>query len=194
LNSTPAQHQKAVRLEILTLSAVTIEAVVGLAAGMAAGSLALVSFGLDSVIEFVAASVVLWHLRGARRGKDKALRIIAATFFALAIYIVVEAADGLYHHHHPSSAPIGIALVVVSFAAMQYLGRAKQRLGHDMESDALEADAEETLLCSYLSVVVLVGLVLNAALSWWWADPLAALVVAALAIREGIEAWRGGHH
>jgi len=177
------------------MGAVTVEAVVGLLAGIAAGSLALISFGLDSIIEFLAAVVVLWQLRGGtERHEDMALRVLAFTFCALALYIAVESWDTLRHHHHPDDSVVGIILTSVSLVAMQTLGRAKQRLGHAMENDALEADAAETLLCSYLAIVVLVGLLLNTAAGWWWADAVAALVVAVLAVREGVEAWRGGHH
>jgi divalent metal cation (Fe/Co/Zn/Cd) transporter len=188
-------RRSAIRLEYLTIGAVTVEAVVGLLAGIAAGSIALVSFGLDSVIEFMAALVVLWQFRRASKGReDLALRIISLTFFALAVYIAAQAVDTLRHHHHPDDSVVGIVLTVASLVAMQYLGRAKLRLGHEMENDALEADAAQTLLCSYLAVVVLVGLLLNTVAGWWWADPIAALIVVLLAIREGVEAWRGGHH
>jgi divalent metal cation (Fe/Co/Zn/Cd) transporter len=188
-------RNRAIRLELLTIGAVTAESVVGLIAGIAAGSLALISFGLDSVIEFMAAVVVLWQLLGgSERREDMALRVVAFTFCALALYIAVESWDTLRHHHHPDDSVLGIALTSVSLVVMQGLGRAKRRLGHVMENDALEADAAETLLCSYLAFVVLVGLVLNTVAGWWWADPTAALLVAVLAIREGILAWRGGHH
>jgi divalent metal cation (Fe/Co/Zn/Cd) transporter len=189
------RRRGAVRLEYLTLGAVTVEAVVGLLAGIAAGSIALVSFGLDSVIEFMAALVVLWQFRHVAKGReDLALRFISLTFFALAAYITAEAFDTLHHQHHPDDSVVGIVLTVCSLVVMQFLGRAKLRLGHEMENDALEADAAETLLCSYLAVVVLVGLLLNTVAGWWWADPIAALIVVVLAVREGVEAWRGGHH
>lgn len=191
----PDSRGKAVRLEVLTIGAVTVEAVVALVAGLAAGSLALVSFGLDSIIEFFAALVVLWQFRHAANGReDVALRVIAVTFFALATYLAVESFDTFRHQHHPDDSIVGIVLTVVSLFVMQLLGRAKHRLGHEMENDALEADAAETLLCSYLAVVVLAGLVLNTVAGLWWADPVAALLVAILAVREGVEAWSGGHH
>jgi divalent metal cation (Fe/Co/Zn/Cd) transporter len=190
-------RRRAVRLEYLTLTSVTVEAVVGLVAGVGAKSIALISFGLDSIIEFMAALIVLWQLSGRRwrTGDDTlALRLVAVTFFGLALYIVAESADTLRHHHKPEDSVVGIVLTVASLIAMRLLGTAKQRLGHAMESDVLEADAAETLLCSYLAIVVLVGLLLNSLVGWWWADPVAALVIALLAMREGIEAWRGGHH
>jgi divalent metal cation (Fe/Co/Zn/Cd) transporter len=190
-------RKRALRLEYLTVTAVTVEAIVGVAAGVAAKSIALIGFGLDSIIEFFVALTVVWQLRSHsdhERREDIALRIIAVTFFVLAGYIVSESIDVLRHHHEPETSAVGIVLTVGSVAVMHWLGRQKHTLGHEMENDALEADAAESLLCSYLAVLVLIGLVLNTAFSWWWADPVAALGIAFLAVREGIEAFGGGHH
>jgi len=192
---SPDLRLRAVRLELLTLGSVSIEAIVALIAGLAARSIALVSFGLDSVIEFLAALVVLWQLRtGSERREDAALKVVAATFVAFAAYVIAESQDTLRHHHRPETSAVGIVLTVASLIVMQWLGKAKRQVGHEIANDALEADAAETLFCSYLAALVLVGLILNAAFGWWWADPVAALGVALLAIREGWEAWTGGHH
>jgi len=161
-------------------------------AGMAAGSIALVGFGLDSGVEVFAGSVVVWQLRGLSEEKEqRALRLIAVSFFALAAYTITEASRDLLDGDHAATSLVGVVLAAVSLLVMPALAVAKRRTGRQLGNKVVVADSTETALCSYLSAILLGGLVLNAAVGWWWADPLAALGIAALAIREGREAWRG---
>lgn len=180
------------RLEYATISWNCVEGVVAIGSGLAAGSIALVGFGLDSFIEVFAAGVVLWRMLGATEQREqRALRLIALTFFALALYLAVDASHDLITTTRPRTSTIGIVVTVVSLIVMPLLARAKRDAGRQLGNAALIADAAETKLCAYLSASVLTGLVLHAAFGWWWADPLAALVIAVLAVREGREAWRG---
>jgi len=146
-----------------------------------------VGFGFDSSIEGFAASVVLWQLRDAQHEERerRALRLIAVTFFILAAYVVFESVRDLVTNSEPETSTVGIVVAIVSLIVMPTLGFAKKRLAVQMGSQVLRADAAETFLCSWLSVILLAGLVLNATVGWWWADPIAALGIAALAIREG---------
>jgi divalent metal cation (Fe/Co/Zn/Cd) transporter len=170
----------------------SFEAVVAVASGVSAGSVALVGFGFDSVIEVFAACVVLWQLRGPSETRDRlALRLIGLSFFALAAYITVAAVRDLLAADHPAESIVGIALAVASLIIMPALAVAKRRTGQQLGSVTVVAESSQTLLCAYLSAVLLAGLVLNATLGWWCADPLAGLVIAALALREGREAWNG---
>jgi divalent metal cation (Fe/Co/Zn/Cd) transporter len=189
-------EERGLRLEYLTISWNVIEAIVAVVSGIAAGSIALIGFGLDSIIEVFAASVVVWELRGDadKERERRALRMIAITFFALAAYVAVQAVRDLAIKSEPAESLPGIVLAVVSLLVMPLLALAKRRTGREMGSATLVADSTETLLCSYLSVVLLAGLLLNATLGLWWADPLAALGIAFLAVREGIQAWRGEDH
>jgi divalent metal cation (Fe/Co/Zn/Cd) transporter len=171
-----------------------VEAVVAVGAGIAAGSIALVGFGFDSLIEVFAASVVVWQLREANEERtSRALRLIAISFFVLTAYVTVEAVRELFVGAEASESTVGIALAAVSLLIMPALAFAKRRTGRQMGSATLVADSKETLLCSYLSAILLGGLLLNATVGWWWADPLAALGIAFLAAREGWEAWSGDH-
>lgn len=187
--------RRGVSLEIFTLLWLTVEAAVALAAGVAAGSVALLAFGLDSVIEFVAAFVVLRTSRAEQAGRSggereqRALRVIGVTFFVLAAYIVVEAAYTLFSASKPDSSVAGVAVSAAALLVMPTLAALKRRTGNDLGSQMLLADAAESQFCAYLSATVLVGLVLNAALGWWWADPVAALAVVPLVIKEGLEAF-----
>ena len=170
----------------------TVEAVIALTAGAAASSGALVSFGLDSTIEVSAALVALWYLRGEddERG-ERAGRLIGISFWALAAWVTFDAVTDLLAGDRPDTSAVGIVLTAVSVVVMPALATAKRRTGERLGSHALVAESNETMVCAYLSVAVLLGLSLNAAVGWWWADPVAALVVAAIAAREGLEAWRG---
>lgn len=169
-----------------------LEAVVAISAGLVAGSLALVGFGIDSSIEVFAAVVVLWRLRGVdEEREEKALKLIALPFFALGAYVVVEAVRDLLADNDPDTSPVGIGIAVASLAVMPALAAAKKRVGVRLGNRTVIADAAETRLCAYLSVVLLAGLVLDATVGWWWADPVAALGIAFLAVREGREAWEG---
>lgn len=169
-----------------------IEAVVAISSGLVAGSLALVGFGIDSSIEVFAAVVVLWRLRGANEEREeRALKLIALSFFALGAYVAVEAVRDLVTDSDAETSPVGIGLAVASLIVMPVLAAAKKRVGVQLGNRTVIADAAETRLCAYLSVILLVGLVLDATVGWWWADPIAALGIAALAVREGREAWEG---
>jgi divalent metal cation (Fe/Co/Zn/Cd) transporter len=190
----------AVRLEYATIAWNTVEAVLALLFGIAAGSLALTAFGIDSVIEVFSAVVVLRELRGhddhvlEGRGVERVfLRLIGASFFLLCGYIVTEAAFNIVTKARPEHSTPGIVLTAVSLLTMWLLATAKHRVGHRIDCLPLIADSRETRLCSLLSAVTLLGLVLNAAFGWWWADPVAALGIAFLAVQEGREAWTGKH-
>lgn len=170
----------------------TVEAFVAIGAGAAASSGALVSFGLDSTIEVSAALIALWYLRGEgdERG-ERAGRLIALSFWALACWVTFDAVGDLLAGDRPDVSTVGIVLTGVSVIVMPTLAVAKRRTGARLDSSALVAESNETMVCAYLSVAVLAGLSLNALFDWWWADPVAALVVAAIAAHEGLEAWRG---
>jgi divalent metal cation (Fe/Co/Zn/Cd) transporter len=185
---------RAFRLEYLTIGWNIVEAVVAVAAGIAANSIALIGFGLDSLIEVFAASVVVWQLRGVSEEREqRALRLIALSFFTLAGYVAVEAVRDLIVGAEAEESIVGIVLAAVSLLVMPALAIAKRRTAKRMGSATLLADSTETLLCSYLSAILLAGLVLNAVGGWWWADSLAAIGIAFLAAREGVELWRGEH-
>lgn len=180
-------------LVVATISYNVIEAVVALAEGTRVSSAALVGFGLDSVIEVSSAAAVAWQFAGADpEAREKvALRIIAFSFFALAGYVAVDAIRGLLGFGEARHSPIGIGLAAVSLVVMPALSYAQRRAGRELGSRSAVADSKQTLLCTYLSAVLLVGLVVNSVLGWAWADPIAALVIAGVAVKEGIDAWRG---
>lgn len=169
-----------------------VEAVVALTAGAAASSGALMSFGLDALVEMSAAGAGLWYLNGpADQREATAGRLIGLSFWALAGWVGYHAATDLATGHQPDVSAIGIVLTTLSVLVMPALARAKRRTGDSLASAALVAESNQTMVCVYLSAAVLIGLGLNAAFGWWWADPTAALVVATIAVREGREAWRG---
>jgi len=172
-----------------------VEFAVALAAGLAAGSIALVGFGADSLIEAAAGAIVLWRFAAARASSEeaevRAQKLIALSFYALAAYIGVEAARTLAGGHHPETSWVGIGLSVVTLATMPPLAKAKARVAERLGSCAGKSESRQTLLCAYLSAALLLGLGLNALAGWWWADPVTALVIAAAAVREGRGAWRG---
>jgi divalent metal cation (Fe/Co/Zn/Cd) transporter len=185
--------RRGIALEVFTLSWMTVEAAVAVAAGIAAGSVALMAFGIDSVIEFVAALVVLQTFRAEQAGRTdrsekEALRVIGLSFFLLAAYIIADAAYTLIAANKPESSVAGIAVSAAALVVMPLLGLLKRRTGSALGSQMLVADAAESLFCAYLSATVLVGLVLNVAFGSWWADPVAALAVVPLVIKEGLEA------
>lgn len=189
--------RRGVALEIFTLTWMTAEASVAVAAGVAAGSVALLAFGIDSVIEFAAALGVLQTLRaeqtgGSATGERRALQIIAATFFLLAAYIAGDADYTLVTTSKPESSIPGVAVSAAALLIMPSLSILKRRTGTALGSRMLQADAAESLFCAYLSATVLVGLLSNAVFGWWWADPIAALAVLPLVIKEGLEALE--HH
>lgn len=187
-------------LEAFTIGWNSLEAVVAIGAGLAAGSIALVGFGLDSVIEVAAGATLYWRLRvelGAGAGgasetaERRALYAIGVTFFLLGGYILYEAGKKLYAHERPEASLVGLALALLSLIVMPALALAKRRVGRAIESRALVADAAETAVCSYLSFALVLGLGLNALVGWWWADPVAALLMLPFVIREGLEALEG---
>jgi divalent metal cation (Fe/Co/Zn/Cd) transporter len=172
-----------------------IEFAIALAAGIAASSIALIGFGADSLIESLAGLVVLWLFTGSRIGSEgaerRAQQLIAVSFYALAAYVGIEAMRSLIGGNEPDVSWVGIALAAFTAPTMPLLARAKRRIGHKLGSSATVQEASQTQLCAYLSVALLIGLGANALFGWWWADPIAALVIAAVAIREGRESWRG---
>ena len=183
-------ERRAFLLEYLTMGWMTVEASVAIAAGLAAGSIAIVGFGLDSVIEFLAAGVVIWELRGGSEQRQRrALQVIGLTFLALALYVGVQAVRDLAAHARPESSLPGVLVAGAALVVMPLLARAKRRTGRALENPTLVAESAETAFCAWLSATVLVGVGLNALLGWWWADPVAALVIAGFAIKEGLEAW-----
>ena len=192
----PQALRRARLLNRVTIGWNVVEAVVALAAGVAAGSLSLVAFGLDSCVEVSGALVLAWRLaREQRTGctlpdDRRATRALAVSFFALAAWVSVNAVLDLADRHQPGVSAVGIVVTTLSLLTMPALARAKRRLAPVLGSRAQEREASQTRLCAILSAVVLGGLVLNAALGWWWADPVAALVVAALAAVEGTRSWR----
>ncbi|TPW12087.1 MAG: putative cation efflux protein [Acidimicrobiaceae bacterium] len=176
----------------ITIAWNVAEAVVAIAAGLAASSIALVGFGLDSTVEVMSAVVIVWQLQGAPEDRERrALQLIAVSFFALAAYVVVQSSYDLLSRSASDASVVGIVLATASLVVMPLLAKAKRRNGRAMASAAVVADSNQTQLCAYLSAILLVGLVLNAVAGWWWADPLAAIGIAVLAVREGREAWRG---
>jgi divalent metal cation (Fe/Co/Zn/Cd) transporter len=172
-----------------------VEFGIALGAGLAAGSIALIAFGADSLIEAVAGFVVLWLFTGNRLGSDAAERraqqLIAASFFVLAAYVTVESLRTLIDGQHPQASWVGIGLAAFTAVAMPLLATAKRRVGRKLHSSATVKEASQTQLCAYLSVALLVGLLANALAGWWWADPLAAFVIAGVAVSEGRSSWRG---
>jgi divalent metal cation (Fe/Co/Zn/Cd) transporter len=172
-----------------------IEAAVAIAAGIVAGSIALVGFGADSLIESVAGVVLLWRFAAARASSELAerlaQRLIGASFYVLAAYITIEAVRTLAGANHPDVSWIGIGLAAVTLVTMPPLAIAKARVGEQLNSSATKSEGRQNMVCAYLSAALLVGLGANALAGWWWADPVTALVIAAVAVREGREAWRG---
>lgn len=173
----------------MVLYGTALEAAVAIGAGIAAGSIALIGFGADSLIEAVAGIVVLWRFAASRLTSEDAERraqqLIAVGFYVLAVYVGVEAVRGLVSGDHPDVSWVGIGLSVVTLITMPPLAMAKGRVGAALGSSATESEGRQNMLCAYLSAALLTGLVANAALGLWWADPVAALVVAAVAVREG---------
>jgi divalent metal cation (Fe/Co/Zn/Cd) transporter len=184
-------------LEYFTVGWNVLEAVVGLAAGFVAGSVALVGFALDSVVEASSGSILIWRLRSEERGtrtaeeaERKAIRLVAVAFSALAAYVGGRAFFDLLSGSSPDESLVGIVLAVVSLVVMPLLAWRKRVVAQELDSRALQADSTQTTFCTYLSAFLLVGLAANALLGWWWADPMAGLVIALFALREGRELWR----
>jgi divalent metal cation (Fe/Co/Zn/Cd) transporter len=172
-----------------------LEAAIAIAAGVGAGSVALVGFGADSVIEAGAGLVVLWLVTGERlsshRAERHAQQLIAASFLMLSLYVTIESARDLIGGHHPAVSWVGVALAAVTVVAMPPLAAAKRRVGTALGSSATTSESRQTMLCAYLSAALLVGLLANALAGWWWADPAVALLIAAVALSEARTAWQG---
>jgi divalent metal cation (Fe/Co/Zn/Cd) transporter len=172
-----------------------VEFLIAIVAGVAAGSIALIGFGADSLIEAIAGLVVVWLFTGSRIGsrdaERRAQQMIAVSFYVLALYVGVEAVRTLASADRPGTSWVGIALAAFTAVTMPLLARAKRRVGLKLGSPAAVKEASQTSLCAYLSVALLVGLGANALLGWWWADPLTAIAIAAVAVKEGRESWRG---
>ena len=179
-------HRRVRFIVFFTITWNVIEAVIALSAGAVASSAALIGFGLDSVIEVASAAAIAWQF--TRRDPE---RVIGGAFFALAVYVAVDAILALTGVRDPDHSPVGIGIAIASLIVMPVLAWFEFRTGRELRSKSVQADAKQLLLCIYLSGTVLIGLVLNGLFGWAWADSIAALVVAGLAIREGIEAWRG---
>jgi divalent metal cation (Fe/Co/Zn/Cd) transporter len=186
---------RAKALSWISLAYMLVEGGVGIAAALAAGSVALLGFGLDSGIEALASVIVIWRFTGTRRlGQDaerRAQRMVAVTFFLLAPYIAQDAIRTLINGEHPTVSWVGIGLSVSSMIVMPLLGRVKQRIGERLGSGATAGEGNQNMLCAYLAAGVLAGLALNAAFGMWWADPAIAIAIAGLAVREGRAAWAG---
>ncbi len=190
--------QRGRNLEWVTVAWNSVEALASIAAGFLAGSIALVGFGLDSVIETASGAALLWRLHHANdaaerreRSERLALRTVGISFLLLATYVLVDSVIALLNHEAPDRSWFGIAIAIASVVAMPLLARAKRKVAAELSSGALHADSRQTDLCAYLSAILLVGLGLNALLAWWWADPVAGLIMVPIIAREGYEALRG---
>lgn len=197
MSSREAMVARGLRLEYFTLGWNLLEALVALVCGVIAGSIALVGFGLDSVVEVSSGSVLLWRLRADRHAENReraerfAVRLVGVSFLLLALYVAGDAIKTLLRRETPQESIPGIVLAIASLIAMPLLARAKRRVARGLNSGAMQADSRQTDICAYLSAILLGGLLLNAALGWWWADPVAALIMVPFIAHEGIEAVQG---
>jgi divalent metal cation (Fe/Co/Zn/Cd) transporter len=201
--NTPGRSQqlsRALRLEYLTVSWNVLEGVVAVAAGLAAGSVALFAFGIDSFVETASGAILVWRLLAEARACDveqiealdrQARKLVGLSLFLLAAWVVFDAFRTLWKQDRPEVSVAGIVLTSVSLVVMWWLARAKRRAAAALASRALESDSFQTTACWWLSLITLAGIALNAAFGWWWADPVAALGAAVFIVREGVEAWRG---
>jgi divalent metal cation (Fe/Co/Zn/Cd) transporter len=182
-------------LSWLSLGAMTIEGAVAITAGIVAGSIALVGFGLDSAVEGFASVIIIWRFTGSRvfsqRAEDRAQKLVAVQFFMLAPYVAIESVRALGGGEHPHVSVVGIVLSIFSLVTMPLLGVAKQRIADEIGSAATKGEGRQNMLCAYLAGALLIGLVGNAAVGAWWLDPIVGLVIAGVAVKEGLEAWRG---
>lgn len=186
-------HRRIRFIVAFTIAYNVIEAAVAIAAGSAASSAALIGFGLDSTIEVLSAAAVAWQFtrRDPERWEKPTLRVIAVAFFALAGYVVVASTSSLISGERPEHSTVGLVLTAISVIVMPLVSFAERRAGLEVGSVTAVSDSKQTLICTYLSVAVLVGLALNSLLGWWWADAVAGFVIAVFAVREGLEAWKG---
>lgn len=197
----PALIRRGLVLEYLTVGWNVLEGLIAIVAGLLSGSVALVAFGMDSLVEIISGFVLIWRLRAEDRGdldeaalertERRAELLVGGAFMVLAAYVTIESLRSLLRAEAPEASPVGIVLTALSIVVMLWLARAKRETGEALGSRALIADSKQTRACWYLSAVALVGLGLNALLGWWWADPVAALAIAVLLVREGWEALSG---
>lgn len=194
------QLRRALGLESLTVGWNLVEGVVAVAAALAAGSVALLAFGIDSFVEMTSGGVLVWRLLAERHARDLeaveridriAHKLVSVSLFMLAAWVIYDAGTTLWFRERPDVSIIGIVLTAISLVVMLWLARAKRRMAAELQSRALESDAFQTTACWWLSLIALGGMALNAALGWWWADPVAALGATVFIVKEGLEAWRG---
>lgn len=184
-------------IEYFTIGYNSLEGLIAIGAGLIAGSIALVGFGFDSLIEVTSGAILVWRLHAdvdeARRERVEAIsvRLVGVCFLLLAVYVSYDSAKSLIKHEASQESIVGIVLAAVSVVVMPLLVRAKRKVARGINSGALMADSKQTELCTYLSAILLVGLLLNASLGWWWADPVAALIMVPIIVKEGIEGLRG---
>jgi len=196
--SSAATRRLAKRARLLSwisLALISAEGVIGISAGIAASSIALVGFGLDSVIEGLASAIIIWRFTGARTfsqaAEERAQKLVAIQFFVLAPYVAVESIRTLAGGEHPEVSYLGIGLAIASLVTMPLLGVAKQRIARQLNSPALLGEGRQNMLCTYLAAALLIGLVGNALFGAWWLDPIVGLYIAGVAVKEGLDAWRG---
>jgi len=189
--------QRGIYLEYLTIGWNVLEGIVAVASGVVAGSIALVGFGIDSFIETSSGGILLWRLRAEHRGasaeklEHQALKLVGLSFLLLAAYVAVDSIKSLAEREQPERSLVGIGVAVFSIIVMPWLAHQKRKAAGKLNSAALQADSRQASLCSYLSAILLGGLVLNATLGWWWADPVAALVMVPIIAKEGLKAFQG---
>ena len=179
------------RLEYLTIGWNSLEAVAALAAGLIAGSIALIGFGFDSVIESSSGAIILWRLASGEHRERLALKLVGGSLLALAAYVTFDAVKSLWFREPPDASFIGIVIAALSLIVMPLLARAKRKVAVKLNSGAMHADSRQTDICAYLSAILLFGLGLNWLFGWWWADPLAGLIMIPIIVREGVQALRG---
>lgn len=183
-------------LEYLTIGWNSLEGLIAITSGVLAGSIALISFGFDSLIEVSSGAALLWRLHldspeRRERAEYVALKLVGISFLLLAAYVIYDSAKSLINLEPPESSYVGIGIAALSLAVMPFLARAKRRVAANIKSRALHADSRQTDICTYLSAILLGGLLLNAVFGWWWADPIAALIMVPIIAKEGVEALRG---
>lgn len=189
LKSNYERHGR--RLAYLTIGWNSLEGIIAVGAGILTGSIALVGFGVDSVIEVSSGAIILWRLASGEHRERIALRLVGFSFVALAAYVAFDAIKSLVYGELPEASYVGIAIAALSLIVMPILARAKRKVAAELNSNAMKADSRQTDLCTYLSAILLGGLFLNAVFGWWWADPVSALIMVPIIAKEGIEALRG---
>ena len=188
---TDPTTRRGIHLEYLTIGWNSLEAIIAIGAGIIAGSISLIGFGLDSVIEVSSGAILLWRLFSGEHREELALKLIGISFLALAAYVAFDAAKSLWFRQTPDKSYVGIGLAALSLIVMPLLASAKRKVASSIKSDAMHADSRQTDICAYLSAILLLGLGLNALLGWWWADPVAGLAMVPIIAKEGIEALNG---